>query len=150
MSEEKQEISLMGFFIGSLIINSIAGILILATDFGGFYYESGSLKIWEYLSLLHPISGPIIAVVAACFFYSVYFSLMKLLNKEDLIPSIGLKLGFYLSIVALTLVGLGTIAVVAVGVGAYDWWFDAGFYAGIIGGILNLVFYILIKNQKRA
>jgi hypothetical protein len=35
-----------------------------------------------------------------------------------------------------------------IGIDATDWWFDTGFYAGIIGGILNFLLYYLMKRQK--
>jgi len=33
--------------------------------------------------------------------------------------------------------------------GARDWWFDSGFYAGIIGGILLPILYNLINKNTR-
>lgn len=147
MSEETQEVPISVFYIGLLIVNLIAGILILATDFGGFYYYTGTLRIWEYVNLLNPIGAPIIIVVVICFFYSVFFALMKLLKKEEYIPKNGFNIGYYLSFAALILVVLGTIAVVIIGLDATEWWFDAGFYGGIIGGLLNFILYLLIKKQ---
>lgn len=148
MAETEQQIPMSTFYIGLLIVNLIAGILILVTDFGGFYYETGTLRIWEFVNLLNPIAAPFIIIVAICFFYSVYFSLMKLLNREENLPKNGFKIGYNLSVVALIIVILGTIAVVIIGIDAYDWWFDAGFYGGLIGGILNFLIYFLLKKQQ--
>ncbi|MBD3212685.1 MAG: hypothetical protein GF311_08750 [Candidatus Lokiarchaeota archaeon] len=147
MSENKEEIPISVFYIGLLIVNLIAGILLLATDFGGFFYDTGTLNIWDFVNIINPIGAPIILIVAICFFYSVFFSLMKLFKKEDTLPENALNIGYYLSIVALILVLLGTIAVVIIGLDATDWWFDTGFYAGIIGGILNFLLYFLMKRQ---
>lgn len=147
MTEEEQNVPMFVFYLGLLIVNAIAGILILATDFGGFYYYTGSLYIWNYVNLLNPIAAPFILIAAVCFFYSVYFSIIKLLKKEEYLPPYNFNIGFSLSIVALILVILGAIAVVIIGIDATEWWFDAGFYGGFIGGILNLLLYVLIKLQ---
>lgn len=99
------------------------------------------------MNLFNPIAAPFILIGVVCFFYSVYFSIIKVLKKEEYLSRCSLNIGFFLSIVALVIVILGAILVVIIGIDATEWWFDAGFYGGIIGGILNLLLYVLIKLQ---
>ncbi|MBD3198101.1 MAG: hypothetical protein GF317_23830 [Candidatus Lokiarchaeota archaeon] len=149
MSDQPNQIPSSFLYLGILIISGIAGILVLVTDFGGVYNNYGGYYVWEFIGILNFPYNLIIIAIAGFFFYNLVISLMALKDSDNPVPSNLFTIGFFLNIAALSLVILGAIALGIVGgLEADDWWFDAGFYGGIIGGIINLILYFLLISNR--
>ena len=142
MSENKT----LPFFVGALITSGLGGILLLATNFGGFdgsnYYLG--VYVWGGIGAFSGIYGLPILLTAMCLIYCLIISILVLRFPEKIPSKMFIRGGFFASIAAfvLSIVNGIAFAIVAESEGWW-WWFDAGFYGGIIGGLLTAIFFYL-------
>jgi hypothetical protein len=144
-------------YYGLILVLSIIGFILFAfTDFGGYV---GGIYNYRYsVSLESSFNNPdliayapLFILVIFLFLLNVFLPLKELNFIKASFPSNSAKLGFYSSLGILVISAVGAVAFEAIlsESGATDWWFDAGFYAGIIGGILlPLLYYFIMKNSK--
>lgn len=150
MSNERSEVPTSIFFMGALITSAIGGILLLALDFGGWngsnyylgVYIFGGIDAWNSIySIPIVISGFLLL-------YCMGISILVLRFPDKIPDKKYVKYGLYMStlVFVLSLIG-GIVFAVAMELEDVWWWFDAGFYGGIIGGFLTAILYYLgLKN----
>ena len=139
----------LNYFIGALIFSLIGGILILVTDFAGWYaynYYAG-LRIWSYVGFNELPSGIIFLIPAIFLFYCTGISLQALSKTERTLSKNKIQLGFILSLIVFLLALIGGIIFILTLEDVSDWWFDGAFYGGLLGGLFTSIFlYFLLKN----
>jgi len=150
------------YFIFTLIFSLAGGILLLITDFGGYYWYSynGPSYGWVYISAGASVGGwfGFFAVASLLFFCSIV-SLNVILRLEDIeFMKINeeqlIKWGIIFGYIVGTICILGAIILVIVAntqdVAWVDVWLDVGFFGGLIGsGITVFLFkFYQYKLQK--
>jgi hypothetical protein len=136
--------------MGALIGSGAGFMLLILTDFGGWYnynYYAGYQE-WGYIGVSNPITLVIMIVLGLPFLYSAVISLKGAMNANSLTPK-AVSLAFYLSVIELILVFVGAVIFVAAVSGSDDWWFGAGFYGPAIGGILTVVCLFAARKTYR-
>ncbi|MHA2283213.1 MAG: hypothetical protein ACXAC5_20415 [Promethearchaeota archaeon] len=146
MSENRS----LTFFVGALIASAAGGILLLATDLGGFngsnYYLG--VYIWGGVGSFTLGYGLPILATALLLIYCLAISILVLKFPEKIPDRKFIKFGFYAALAAFILTIINGIIFAAVA--TYEdwwWWFDAGFYGGIIGALLTAVFFYLGEKE---
>lgn len=141
-------------YYGLIFILSVIGaILFIFTEFGGYttYYQY-SVNIESAFNNPDLIAyAPLLLLVAFFFLVNIFLSLKELNIIKVAFPRNSAKLGFYtsLGILVITVIGGVAFEVILSESGAWNWWFNSGFYAGIIGGILlPLLYYLIMKNSS--
>ena len=153
MSSERNEISQQTiFFMGALIFSAVGGILLLAFDFGGWngsnYYLG--VYIWGGIDAWNSIFSIPIAISGFLLLYCAAVSVLVLWFPEKIPDKKMVQFGFYAAALVFTLSLIGGI-IFGVDMEIEDvwWWFDAGFYGGIIGSAFTAVLYFLgLKNLE--
>ena len=132
------------FFVGSLITSVVGSVMLLATDFAGWFFSSGdagiTVEVWGYIGLLTTYF-PLIAVLSGTLLYCAYVSFTALRNPEaepDPVPIDRAYKGS-LAVFATVLVGALVFAIVMLTDEPDDWWLDSGFYGGAIGALLTAI-----------
>ncbi len=132
-------------------LSLVTFILFFVTDFGGWYiYRPSDYDIWRYMHMfssmvwwsflwLLPLAGTF-ATVGFLSFMTLFKPESKWANKFNTI--------FLVSAGGALLTLFAAIIFILTVLDATDWWFDAAFYAGIIGGGLNALFSYLILRGK--
>jgi hypothetical protein len=139
-------------YYGLILILSIIGtILFTFTDFGGYLgYYRYSISLESSFNNPDLIAfAPLYILVVCLFLLNIFIPLKELKIIKTSFPKNSAKLGFYSSLLILIISAFGAIAmeVILSEADAVDWWLDAGFYAGIIGGILlPLLYYFTMKK----
>ena len=153
MSSERNQIPQQTiFFMGALIFSAAGGILLLAFDFGGWngsnYYLG--VYIWGGIDAWNSIFSIPILISGFLLLYCAAVSVLVLWFPDKIPDKKMVQFGFYAAAVVVTLSVIGGI-IFAVDMELEDvwWWFDAGFYGGIIGSIFTTVLYFLgLRNLE--
>jgi len=139
----------LSYYVVSLVFSLIGGILLLATDFAGWYaynYYAG-VRIWSYIGFNELPSGLVFLIPAIFLFYCTFISLKALQNTNRTPNKKSIRIGFFLSFFVFILALIGGIIFILTLEDVTDWWFDAAFYGGLFGGLLTSVFlYFALKN----
>ena len=144
-------------YYGLIFILSVIGaILFIFTEFGGYttlpYYYQYSVNIGSSFNNPDLIAyAPLFILVTFFFVLNIFLSLKELNIIKTSFPRNSAKLGFFSSLGILLITAVGGIAfeVILSESGAWNWWLNSGFYAGIIGGILlPLLYYFIMKNSS--
>jgi hypothetical protein len=146
MSENRS----LTFFVGALITSALGGILLLATDLGGFngsnYYLG--VYLWGGIGAFSGVYGIPILITALLLIYCTIISILVLKFPEKIPDKKYIHYGLYAAIAALILTIINGIIFAAVAEGEeWWWWFDAGFYGGAIGGLLTALFYYMGEKE---
>lgn len=138
-------------FIGSLISSFLSAILLLATEFSGWYNYSTYGEIWGWVSFsfTNIVSFVVFGSAAGILFFSSYISYLKLASKS--VPKDWLQKAFYGSagVCALALFGGGYFIVKMIDMDPSTWWLGPAFYAGSIGGGLTAIFLHLVLQKVK-
>jgi hypothetical protein len=132
------------FFVGSLITSVFGAILLLATDFAGWFLTSSSggyrVDEWGYIGLLTPYF-PLIAVLSGTLFFCAYVSFTVLRSPEEEPDAyfIGRAYRGSIAVFATVLMGALVFSVIMLMDEPEDWWLDSGFYGGMIGSLLTAI-----------
>jgi hypothetical protein len=137
----------VSYYVGSLITSLIGGILLLVTDFAGWYNYSYYTRTWGWVGIGEFPFGLLFVIPAFFLFYCSYISIMALKNIDKNPKTNSLLLGIILSLVVFILALVGGIIFVLTLGDVDDWWFSEAFYGGLIGGFLTFIFlYFALKN----
>ena len=138
--EKQEKTALYGL---SLIVSLVGAILLLATEFSGYW--TSSVTVWIGLES-DAVSGLVLAAIFL--FYCAIINLLLLVNP-DKIPNENLvKFAKYLALITFLLCAIGGIAFAAiVDADVEGWWFGAGFYGGIIGSLLTFIFMYIADKE---
>ncbi len=136
-----------------LVLSIIGAILFIFTEFGGYTaYYSYSVNIESVFrnpDLL--LYAPVYVFTAFLFLINILLPIIELKNVKLSLPLTPAQLGFYTSIIILIITAASGVIFAVRLSNAWDWWFNSGFYAGIIGGILLPILYrISMKNPHQA
>ncbi len=151
----KMDISkIQGLLVGQLIISIIGGLLIVFSDFAGFYHYDYYNKIekWGNIYLGSGIlSSILIAIVAFGLFLSAYHA-FKILREKDgdsqtIIKLENIAKKYVLISITITIVGALYFVINEIIVETQEWWLDTGFYGGVVGGALALIFIKMINDS---
>ena len=140
---------LLPLLAGSLVSSVVGGVLLLVTDFGGWYYRApyGDIVVdrWGSIGLL---SGyfPLVIVFSAALFYSGYVSFTSLRTPST--PSLTRAYRGSLAVfLSLLLTGI-IFAFLMIVQGLEEWWLDTGFYGGTFGSGLSALLLRLASAEK--
>lgn len=132
------------FFVGSLITSVVGAVLLLATDFAGWYSSSGgggfTVEAWGSIGLLTTYF-PLIAVLSAALLYCAFVSFTALRDPEEEPNPVDIDRAYKSSIAvfATVLVGALVFVVIMLTDQPDDWWLDSGFYGGMVGALLKAI-----------
>ena len=125
-------------FMGALIGSGVSFLLLVITDFGGWYNYVYYTQEWGSVGISNPISLLIIVALGSPFLYCAAISLRGVTNP-NMLTLRTVSIAFYLSIIELALVFIGAVVFVVAVSDATNWWFGAGFYGPAIGGTLTVI-----------
>ena len=131
-----------------LVVSLVGIILLLVTDFAGFYYTGygnrySCLTGCEYYSI-----GDLISQI----FILIFLLIQIVIVIDDLLPNkfIAKDLTkFGIGFAALTML-FAIIGIASFGVewGNYEWWPEAGFYGSIFSGLINIILFFLSSRRR--
>lgn len=139
---EKQEKTVL--YGLSLIVSLVGAILLLATDFSGFWNG----VYYGYIDLeSDAVSG--LVITSLFLFYCAIVNLLFIINPDKRPDERFVKLARLLSLLAFIICTIGGIAfAIAMGIDdVWEWWFGAGFYGGIIGSLLTFIFMYIAEKK---
>jgi hypothetical protein len=144
------------YYVGALITSVLGGILLVVTDFAGWdgsnYYLGIYEEGWVGIDAGGPLAILIFGGLAAALFYSTGLSVFTLMNQDSTLDRKWFQLGILLAIAVaiISLIGGLYFVVSMLSDEPEDWWLDAGFFGGVIGGALTAVFLYLAQRQDEA
>ena len=143
----------LSYFVGALITSLIGGILLLATDFAGWYAYNYYLGVrsWGWVGLGEFPVGIVFLIPAFFLFYCSGISLLALKDIDKTPNKNLIRWGIILSLVVFILALIGGIVFILTLEDVSDWWLGEAFYGGLIGGLLTFLFlYFAMKNIANA
>ena len=136
------------FLIASAITSVIGGILLFAEDFGGWLEGSYDYYVAITAEFARP-TQVFIGLIGVISLGTTVFCLWGLTPDATVIEK-HLRLLFLLNLAVAVVSALMAIALAIWWENfATDWWLDAGFYGGVIGGLLTALFIKLAIDNKR-
>ena len=137
-------------FLLAFIFSLVGAILLLAFNFAEYYdtyvyWDSGlNSYVYEYtygeVSISTDIYGPLIALSGTFLLITTFISLVGMYNPK-FVNNKTIALGLILAFIVFLLAAIGTV-IASSELGDYsDWWVEAGFYGGLLGGIFTFIFF---------
>jgi hypothetical protein len=138
--------------MGALIVTILGGIMMLFFDFGGGYWRNDLTEGRFWISPLGTWYGFLLALpMVAGMFYMAYWSSQAMRDPSLITVSQLFRFYVYGLLIGTFMVILGIVfATVMIWDDYNDWWFDAGFYGGVIGGFLTAIVFNLAMKQAKA
>lgn len=138
-------------FVGALIGSGAGFLLLILTDFGGWYnyYYYAGYQESGYVGVSNPVTLLGMIVLGLPFLYCAAISLKGATSPNSLAPRT-VSIAFYLSVTEVILVFVGAAIFVAAVSGSDSWWLGAGFYGSAIGGILAVVCLFAARRVTRS
>ena len=137
-------------FAALILVMSIIGIILIAvTDFAGFYWTGYSPGYrYSCLGCEYSTGGDLASQIIIL----ILLIIQIIVALNDLVPNkfIEKELERYGFLLAVTTIIISIIGIASFGYvySLYEWWPDAGFYGGLIVGILNtILFFLKYKNK---
>ncbi len=133
------------YLTGALIAATVGGIMLVASDFAGWYYRVpyGEVMVDRYgaVGLFSPYFV-VFAAFAVFLFYAAYVSYQGLRTGGDSVPRAALERAYRgtAAVFAGCVLGAVVFVVLVVLQDTEDWWLDAGFYGGAVGSGLTALF----------
>jgi len=133
-----------------LILGGIGTGLLLGGDFAGLYHY-GPYPGYGYacLTCVYNSSLSLTAIIigATLLALQAIFALNELIPNRFIKPNLA-SLIMILGIAAAGIIVAGGVSF-AVEYEAYEWWFEGGFYVGLVASIVNVVLSILLIQATR-
>lgn len=136
-----------------LVLSIVAFILFFVTDFGGWYiydYYAYYQHIYRYVHMFSEMvwwSFVWMLPLACTFAFTGFLALMTMF-KPDSKWGKQFNLLFLVSAGSATLTLFAAIIFMLTVLDVTEWWFDAAFYGGLVGGVLNAVFaYMILRGR---
>lgn len=140
-------------FATALAASLVGTISVLASDFGGWYeriaFGITPIQRWHYIGLLeNPVQFIVFAATAAALGYSGYVAITALRSKSYPSAQILRNCLVLSATAAVVLLVIAIIfAVETLPDEPEDWWFDTGFYGGLIGsGVAAAMFWVASRK----
>jgi hypothetical protein len=155
--EKVDKSQIQGFLTGQLIITLIGGLLLIISDFAGFYHYDYYNKIEKWGSVYLGsgfISSLLIVVTAIGLFLSAWYS-FQIMKNDSLTTEKILTLEanvekILLVSMSITVAGGLIFAASEIITQTQEWWFDAGFYGALVGSGMGMVFAKQISAKVRS
>ncbi|MBN1214346.1 MAG: hypothetical protein JXA99_02780 [Candidatus Lokiarchaeota archaeon] len=140
--EQSQKVVYYGL---ALITSLIGAVLILVTEFSGYW--TSIITAWIGVD---SAAAVILVPLALFLFYSVVINLLLIANPDKIQNKNLIVLAKFLCLITFILCIIGGIVFIAIVEidGVSGWWFGAGFYGGVIGGILSFIFMYLAEKVE--
>ncbi|MFC1874329.1 hypothetical protein ACFLYX_03400 [Chloroflexota bacterium] len=139
------------FIIVVLALNILATILLLFTPFGGMTVATAYGPRDRFASLGSEYSevfdNLFIVLITICLIITATISFMVFKKRSDHKKIIKSALVISVITVLLSIIGGVLFNTVRAEIDYLDWWLDTGFYAGLIVGLVNGVFYTLALRK---
>jgi hypothetical protein len=155
--EKIDKSQIQGFLIGQLIITFIGGLLLITSDFAGFYHYDYYNKIEKWGSVYLGsgfISSLLIVVTAIGLFLSAWYSFQIMRNDsfttEKILTLEANAEKILLVSMSITVAGGLIFAASEIISQTQEWWFDAGFYGALVGSMIGMVFAKQISAKVRS
>ena len=132
------------YLVGTLILSVVAIILVIFTDWGGYYYGGYYYEEWGWIYLFTGAGFFPLFLCIAIFSFVAYISYLGLRTPERL--SDRFILYGLLGSIIIVIVNIFGLIIFGLWASDSDWWMDAAFYASFIGGLLNSIFFHLIRK----
>ena len=131
-----------------LVVSLIALIIMAVSDFMGLYLTPYGYLRYSCLTCEYATGGDLAAQIIAI----IFFIIIMIVALNDLLPKrlIDMDLSLIGMILALVIIVavIGGMSAFMVYYADYETWPGTGFYAGIIGGIVNIIlFYLKYRNK---
>lgn len=145
---------IQGLLIGQLIFSIIGGLLMVFSDFSGYYHYDyyNKIEIWGSIYLGSGITSSILILIVSFGLFTSAFNAYQILKEKSVerqriltLENIAKK--HLLISISVTIIGAIIFVVNILIDQTQEWWFDAGFYGALIGGILSLVFIRQITDK---
>ncbi len=144
MSSENPQPILVGLFI----VSFIGALVVLISDFGGYYYYNGSVRVWIYLFFLSDVTATLlITILLIPMFYLSYLSLSILRERSPITDEI-MRRFRYTALAGLLVTMFNLIVFFIVSSSYNDYWLDTGGYAAIISNILTVLLVWVLGTKK--
>ncbi len=132
------------------VLSLVGMILLFATDFAGIWsplgYRYSCLAGCQY-NTPSGVDTAAIIIGAVLLILQLIFAINDVIPTPFLKTTAGRKLIPILGIVTIIMMVMGLVAFGAF-YSAFEWWPEAGFYGGIIAGVLNTVLAVLLIRNK--
>lgn len=129
-------------------LSLVAFILYFTTDFGGWYINGPEIYryVWMFSEM---VWWSFIWMLPLASFFAVvgFFAFMALFKPESKYGS-KFNLMFLLSVGAAGISILAALVFILTVLDVTNWWLDAAFWGGVIGGGLNALFSYLILRSR--
>lgn len=127
-------------FLLVLVLSATGGIMLLASSFGGLYYNDGYIQGERYACLGCDYNASF--TIAAILGGGIPLLACAVIAVNELLPARFIKPDLTMLAIILAFVATGLVIAGGIDFGviydsysyASDWWLDAGFYGGVIAG----------------
>ncbi|MHA1303225.1 MAG: hypothetical protein ACTSPI_05935 [Candidatus Heimdallarchaeaceae archaeon] len=141
-------------YVATLIVSIVGLVLVLVDGIGGWYTGAYSWSYYFHISaeMSAPWAQIVHILISLGLIFIAFIALQKLYPILSLDKDLEIKLlnlSFYVAIsVSIFTLFSGIVFAIIVS-DAMEWWFDSGFYAGIVsGGLVALFLKISMKTEE--
>ena len=150
---ETAEQSSQAFYVGALITSVVGAVLLLATDFGWWYYYDyyAGYEEWGYVTLTSenaPWSAVLLGHLALGLLFCAYVAFRGMRDPASISRTLSRAFFGVALYVTIFMIISGIIFAIAVSDNT-DWGFDAGFYGGLLGGGLTAVLAKMASRRSQ-
>ncbi len=144
---------IQGYLVGQVIVGIIGSLLLLFDDFAGYYYYDyyNRMQEWGYIYLGSGFFSGVLIILMVIVILSVVYSAYKIMREKSVSENLlkahskkSIMRGIF--VVAVAFIG-GAVFAISNIVDGSEWWFDAGFYASMVSGLLFLFFGKQMLNK---
>jgi hypothetical protein len=135
-----------------LALNILGAILVLFTPFGGMIVATAYGPRERFASLGSGYSefldNVFIVLIAICLVVTAFLSFLALLTLRSGNNNV-VRPARIVSIITFLLAIIGAISfeIIRAEIDYLDWWLDTGFYAAIVVGLVNSIFYLFLFKK---
>lgn len=142
---------LQGILVGQIVLSSIGALLLVVTDFGGYYFSQTGVDVYGYIYLGSGLLASLLILLAVAGFGLALYGAGRSLQAKELPPEL-LRSYAQMSVQGGVLAaGVAAIGGLVLGVDStlegIEWWLDAGFYGAFVGGLLTALFGRLVVGK---
>lgn len=143
-----------GLLVGQIIVAAVGALLLAIDDFAGFYYREAGADVYGYVYFGSGVlAGIFIGVAIAALLAALVIPVRILQKKYGTLAEVKAAAGTAMRAAAgaagLALLG-GIVFAIDSTIDDSDWWFDAGFYGALLGGLLAAFFAKKVRDGIEA
>ncbi|MHA2089890.1 MAG: hypothetical protein ACW98K_03445 [Candidatus Kariarchaeaceae archaeon] len=139
--------NIQSYLVGALITSVIGAVLLIFSDFGG-WLETGDFDYYLHTDSENANGFQILMLyVLAIGLLGCSYLAFDGMRAGTTVTAQKLTLGFNLAIAVIVATLVETLLFIIWVSGEEDWWLDAGFFGGLIGGILTALLFKLSRDN---